>query len=138
MAHINVQLTDADRETGGGDEVHPEGPLRLKVHSYEIKTKNDGSGKYVSWRLDPSGDTVTLKRPVWLNTSLKSGSLKGLIWFLDAIQVPYEKAQVAGVVTEIQFDPDNCAGAEFIATIGVREYAGKPQNEVKLPYTKVK
>lgn len=137
MAHINVHLADADRDTGGGDELHPEGPLRLKVHSYEVKDKTDGTSKYISWRLDPSADGAPLRRPVWLNTSLKSGSLKGLIWFLDAIQIPYDKEQANGVVTSIGFDPDNCVGAEFMPNIGLSEYNGKQKNEVKLPYAKV-
>lgn len=138
MAHINVTLTDEDRAGGGGDDIHPSGKLRVRVHSYEVKSKTDGSGsKYISWRLDPSAEDAPLKRPVWLNTSLKSGSLFGLLAFLDAIQVPYDKEMSDGKVLNVSFDPDNCVGAEFIPTLEATEYAGKPKNEVKLPYAKV-
>lgn len=135
MAHINVNL-DADNDIPqSGDEIHPDGPMRVRVHSYEIKTKNDNSGQYISWRVDPSQEGVTLKRPIFFNTSLGKGKLKGTIALLSALQVPYE---INADKTLLSFDPDEAIGQEFIGNLGNETYDGKAKNTMNFPYQKVK
>lgn len=133
MARINVKLTDEDLEGGGGGEPHPEGPMRMKVHSYQIKNKNDGSGQYISWRLNPDQEGVTSKKPVWLNTSIAAGKFKGTKAFLDACQAPYE----IDANKNIDFDPDDVVGSSLIVNLGIEEYNQVPKNTVNFPYQKV-
>ena len=135
MAHINVRLSDEDLAGGeGGGEPHPEGPMRMIVHSYQVKEKNDGSGKYISWRLNPNQDGITSKKPVWLNTSIASGKFKGTKAFLDAAQIPYE----LDAEKNLTFDPDDGISAELIVNLGIETYNNKARNNVNFPYQKVK
>lgn len=133
MARINVKL-NADDLQGGSGELHPDGPMRVTVKDVTLKEKNDKTGTYLAWRLDPNDEKAKSKRPVWVNTSLQTGKMAGLKAILDAGQIPYEIASDG----TIDFDTDNAIGADLIVNIGHDEYEGTPKNTVKFPYSKVK
>lgn len=125
MAHINVNLEAV--EDGGGD-VHPEGPMHLRLVSYEIKSKKDDADKkYIAWRADPASPDAPNKRPVWFNTSLSN--LVGLKALVKAVGASFDANG---------FDPDDMIGGEFIAKLGVETYNDIPKNTVNFPYQKVK
>lgn len=123
MAHINVNMNEAPDM----DEVHPEGPLHVRVKEAKQQKNKDDDGQHIAWRLDPVGTTI--KRPVWLRTSLKLENQGGLKSFLRACGFQWN--------ADGSFNTDDVLGSELIVNVSVGEYNGAKTNEVKFPYKKV-
>lgn len=127
MAHINVDLNAVD-----DSQVHPEGMLHVRVTGSEKKKKqgDEGGPGYIAWKLEPVG--TTLKRPLYVKTTLKPDALAGLKQFLKACGFQWGNMG--------DFSTEDVHGSELMVNVGIKKNPNtdEDQNEVKFPYQKVK
>jgi Protein of unknown function (DUF669) len=132
---MRVNLTDVEDRTF---EALPAGRYVVKVTDYEMretKTKPEnklpGGTPMVNWeftivRNAKTGEETHKNRKLWMNTIIHERVLFNLKSFLKA--AGWTEEQLGG---EIDFEPDECVGAEMIAVVSVREYNGQDTNDVK-------
>ena len=123
MEVVNVNLETVD----DGRELHPEGPLHVRVVSCEERETSDGSGTHLNWRLDPV-DSENHK-PLFLITSLKPHALWKLKGFLKACQFQWN--------SDGTFDFTDVLGSELIVNVQHETYNNDIQDKPGMPYKAV-
>lgn len=115
MAIINVNLEEEERQ------LHPEGPLLVRIVKSEVRDNKSGEGQHILWTLEPVSSENTAW--VWLRTPLS----KALFILRDFLKAARVERNPDGT-----FDTDECQGKELYVNIGIDEQYG---NTVDRPFT---
>jgi Protein of unknown function (DUF669) len=130
---MRINLTDVDDRSF---EAIPAGRYVLKITDYEMK-ETKGEGKLgagvpmINWeftvQFDKNGDTSYSSRKLWMNTVIHEKTLFNLKALLRATG----KFTAEDLQGELDFEPDDCIGADVIGVVAQREYNGNTVNDVK-------
>lgn len=121
---MRVEIPNLDKVETGREPL-PADKYTVKLTAGDIKNTKDGSGKYIAWQGAVQGGTFAGRILFW-NTSLKESALWNLKGLLDAAGVPMDNTG---------FSTEDALGKDIIVTVDIREYEGKPSNEIKPSYS---
>jgi hypothetical protein len=131
---MRINLTDVEDRSF---EALPASRYVLRITDYEMK-ETKGEGKLgagvpmINWEFTvisdaKNGDTKYANRKLWMNTVIHEKTLFNLKGLLRATG-KFEGADLEG---ELDFEPDDCVGAELVGVVAQREYNGDTVNDIK-------
>jgi len=130
---MRINLTDVEDRSF---EPLPSGRYILKITDFELR-ETSGSGKLgagvpmINWEFtvqsDRNGDEKYKNRKLWMNTVIHEKTLFNLKSLLRATGA-FKDDELVG---EVDFEPEQCLGAEIIGVVAQREYNGDTVNDVK-------